>query len=57
MRIKSNFHDKPKFFLTESADAEDAEYVPPKNDFTAVKEEDAFYSKRCFNFYLLLLLC
>lgn len=30
---------------------EESEYVPPKNDFISVKEEDAFYSKRCKLFY------
>lgn len=33
-----------KLFL--EAATEDQEYVPPKNEFVAVKEEDAFYSKR-----------
>lgn len=37
-------------FYAETAATEDTEYVPPKNDFTAVKEEDAFYSKRYFNY-------
>lgn len=31
--------------------AEEPEYVPPKNDFIAVKEEDALYSKRCKLFF------
>lgn len=36
---------------SESTGTEEAEYVPPKNDFIAVKEEDAIYSKRCKLFY------
>ncbi|GBM37159.1 Nuclear pore complex protein Nup50 [Araneus ventricosus] len=34
-----------------SAENEEAEYVPPKNEFVAVTEEDAFYSKRCKLFF------
>ncbi|CAL1276530.1 unnamed protein product [Larinioides sclopetarius] len=30
---------------------EEVEYVPPKNEFVAVAEEDAFYSKRCKLFF------
>lgn len=49
--------DKPFSFAcapvakSESADNEDAEYVPPKNEFVAVTEEDAIYSKRCKLFF------
>lgn len=35
----------------ESSDENAPEYVPPKNDFVPVKEEDAFYSKRCKLFF------
>ncbi|GBM68967.1 Nuclear pore complex protein Nup50 [Araneus ventricosus] len=49
--------DKPFSFACtpaakpESAENEEAEYVPPKNEFVAVTEEDAFYSKRCKLFF------
>ncbi|GFT07204.1 nuclear pore complex protein Nup50 [Nephila pilipes] len=34
-----------------AGDAEDQEYVPPKNEFVSVKEEGAVYSKRCKLFF------
>ncbi|KAF8797305.1 nuclear pore complex protein Nup50-like [Argiope bruennichi] len=49
--------DKPFSFACtpvekiESVENEEAEYVPPKNEFVAVTEEDAFYSKRCKLFF------
>lgn len=34
-----------------NADAEDENYTPPKNEFTAVEEKDAVYAKRCKLFH------
>lgn len=34
-----------------SEDPEDEKYVPPKNEFVAVEEKDALYSKRCKLFH------
>lgn len=34
-----------------ATDKEDENYVPPSNEFTAVEETDAVYSKRCKLFY------
>ncbi|XP_054712462.1 nuclear pore complex protein Nup50-like [Uloborus diversus] len=36
---------------TAESEKETDEYVPPKNDFNAVNEEDALYSKRCKLFF------
>ncbi|GIY24177.1 nuclear pore complex protein Nup50 [Caerostris darwini] len=34
-----------------NSEKEEVEYVPPKNDFVTVTEEDALYSKRCKMFF------
>ena len=36
--------------------AEEEEYIPPKLDVTEVKEDDAFYSKRCGSLIVVMVL-